>query len=76
MGRLGRMIMPLIPWNGTEVCGNCGFERIVRDGLIEKCPVCGDEEIDVAAAEMVAAEIPVVVEDQERAGERLRLDAP
>ncbi len=63
--------MPLIPWNGWTECLNCGFERIVRDGLIEKCPRCGDEEIDVALAEMVAVEIPVLVaDDQEGAGER------
>ncbi len=62
--------MPIIPWNGWTECLNCGFERIVRDGIVEACPICHDEEIDVALAAMVAAEIPVLVEDdQEGAGD-------
>lgn len=30
----------------SEKCGNCGSARTVIDGVIQKCAVCGDEEID------------------------------
>lgn len=57
--------MPLIPWNGPTDCPNCGEVRFVHDGIVEKCLVCGDDEIDVAAAEEVAASMPVMVENKE-----------
>ena len=32
-----------------EQCGNCGTYRAVRNGIIEKCPNCGDDEIELDA---------------------------
>lgn len=55
--------MLLIPWDGPTNCPNCSEVRFVHDGIIEKCLVCGDDEIDVAAAEEIAASMPVLVED-------------
>lgn len=28
----------------SEKCGNCGIWRVVHDGVVEKCPNCGDDE--------------------------------
>jgi rubrerythrin len=29
-------------------CGNCGVPRFEHAGIIEKCPHCGDDEIDLS----------------------------
>ncbi len=29
-------------------CGNCGVPRFEHGGIIEKCPNCGDDEIDLS----------------------------
>ena len=28
----------------SEQCGNCGVYREIKDGIVEKCPNCGDDE--------------------------------
>lgn len=33
----------------NEQCGNCDAWRTVRNGVIEKCRNCGDEEIELVA---------------------------
>jgi len=32
-----------------EPCGNCGTFRTVRNGVIEKCRNCGDDDIELVA---------------------------
>ena len=36
------------PDETVTLCGNCGVPRFVHSGIIEKCPLCGDDEIDLS----------------------------
>ena len=31
----------------SRECGNCRVWRQVKDGIVEKCPNCGDEEYEI-----------------------------
>jgi predicted nucleic acid-binding Zn-ribbon protein len=31
----------------SYVCGNCGVFREIKDGMVEKCPNCGDDEFEM-----------------------------
>ena len=31
----------------SEKCGNCGIYREVKDGIVEQCPNCGDDEYEL-----------------------------
>lgn len=55
--------MSLIPWEGPWACPNCGATRFVHNGIVEQCGVCGDEEIDIALAEMQSADDPLLRAD-------------
>jgi NADH pyrophosphatase NudC (nudix superfamily) len=35
-------------FESPQFCGNCGVPRFVHDGILEKCPKCGDDEIDMS----------------------------
>lgn len=45
---------PERPFAGASIsgiyheCGNCGVPRFEHDGILEKCPNCGDDEIDLS----------------------------
>lgn len=32
----------------TQPCGNCGTYRVITGVIVEKCPNCGDDEIDLS----------------------------
>ena len=34
-------------------CGNCGVARFEHGGIIEKCPNCDDDEIDLSQLEQI-----------------------
>ena len=45
---------PLAPSEKTMYeCGNCGVPRFVHDGILEKCPNCGDDETDLSLIDNV-----------------------
>lgn len=37
---------PACIYPDSEKCGNCGTYRMCHDGIIEKCPNCGDDEYE------------------------------